>query len=99
MLSALGLEFRVVFIGLKDYSERRDPDRSSDSIINKLRAQMRGRDQGGQGGGLRPAAGARRGPGGRLRDHDRRPRRLRSRAMQKQTDNLVRQGSQTPGLM
>ena len=46
--------------------------------------------------GLSAAAGARRGPGGRLHDHGRRPRRRRAqRSCKQQTENLVRQGQRS----
>ena len=37
VLSAANSNFGSMFIGMKDYSERRDPSRSSDAVANYLR--------------------------------------------------------------
>jgi multidrug efflux pump len=99
VLSAAGSNFGSLFIGLKDYSERRDPDRSSDSIANKLRQQFAAQipDAGVAVFGPPPVRGAGRAGGFALMIEDRGD--AGPAALQKQLDNLVRQGSQTPGLL
>ncbi len=99
MLSASGSNFGSCFIGLKDYSERRDPDRSSNSIINKLRQRCGAEIKEAQVGvfGPPPVRGVGRAGGFAIMIEDRGD--SGPAAMQKQIDNLVQKGSQTPGLL
>jgi multidrug efflux pump len=99
MLSASGSNFGSCFLGLKDYSERRDPDRSSDSIINKLRARCAAEIKEAFVAVFPPppVRGVGRAGGFAIMIEDRGD--SGPVAMQKQVDNLVRQGSQTPGLL
>ena len=99
MLSASGSNFGSCFIGLKDYSERRDPARSSDSIINQLRQRCGAEIKEAQVAvfGPPPVRGVGRAGGFAIMIEDRGD--SGPAAMQKQIDNLVRQGNQTPGLL
>jgi multidrug efflux pump len=99
VLSAAGSNFGSLFIGLKDYSERRDPDRSSDSILNKLRQRFAAEipDANVAVFPPPPVFGAGRAGGFALMIEDRGD--AGPAALQKQIDNLVRQGGQTPGIL
>ncbi len=99
VLSAAGSNFGSLFIGLKDYAERRDPDRSSDSIANKLRREFATQIPDAMFGvfGPPPVRGAGRAGGFALMIEDRGD--AGPAALQKQLDNLVGKGSTTPGLL
>ena len=99
VLSAAGSNFGTAFIGLKDYSLRRDPDLSSDSIANKLRQQFGKEILEAQIAvfGPPPVQGVGRAGGFAMMVEDRGD--VGPAALQKQTENLVRRGSETPGLL
>jgi multidrug efflux pump len=99
VLSAAGSNFGSLFIGLKPYAERRDADRSSDSILNKLRQRFAAEIPDAQVAvfGPPPVFGAGRAGGFAVMIEDRGD--SGPVALQKHLDELVREGSQTPGLL
>ena len=83
VLNAFGSNFGSMFINLKEYAERRDPELVQRRDRRQICATgIRRGDRGGQVGGLRAAAGARRRAGRRLRHHGRGPRRRRPAELQ-----------------
>jgi multidrug efflux pump len=88
-----------MFIGLKDYSERRDSDRSSDAIANKLRMRFAAEIPDAQVAVFGPPAvrGAGRAGGFAVMIEDRED--AGPAALQREIDNMVRNGAQTPGLL
>jgi multidrug efflux pump len=99
VLSAAGSNFGTVFIGLKPYSQRRDADTSSDSIANKLRQRFGKEILDAQIAvfGPPPVQGVGRAGGFALMIEDRGD--AGAAALQAQTENLVRRGTETPGLL
>ena len=79
VLNRSGSNFGSMFIRLKDYSERRDPNLASDKILARLTQQFDAKIVDAQRNGSSAAAGARRGPGRRLHADGRRPRRRGAR--------------------
>ena len=77
-----------MFVTLDGFDKRKTDDLYYEAIANKLRgAARRARSHEADDHDLRPAAGARRGPGRRLHDHDRGPRRPGAARFQAQTEN------------
>jgi len=99
VLGAAGSNFGSLFIGLKDYSERRDLDRSSDSIANKLRARFGAEIQEAQVAvfGPPPVRGVGRAGGFAIMIEDRGD--SGPVALQAQVDNMIQNGMKTPGIV
>ncbi len=99
VLSAAGSNFGTVFMGLKPYSQRRDVATSSDSIANTLRQQFGKEILDAQIAvfGPPPVQGVGRAGGVAMMIEDRGD--AGAAALQAQTENLVRRGSKTPGLL
>ena len=98
VLNAAGSNFGSLFVNFNDYAQRRTPDLSSDAIANKLRMEFGREIKDAQVAvfGPPPVRGVGRAGGFALMIEDRGdagPARL-----QKETDNLVRQGNGTPGM-
>jgi multidrug efflux pump len=98
VLNAAGSNFGSVFIGLKDYAERRDPSLSSDAIANTLRTRFAQEVPDGMVAvfGPPPVRGVGRAGGFALMVEDRGDQ--GPRELQAQTENLMAKGNQTPGL-
>jgi multidrug efflux pump len=98
VLSAAGSNFATLFIGLKPYAERRDPELSSDVIANKLRMRFAKEIMEAQLAvfGPPPVQGVGRAGGFAMMVEDRGD--AGPGALQRQIDNLVRRGMETPGL-
>ena len=73
LLNAFGSNFGTMFVTLDGFDKRKTDDLYYEVIANKLRAQLGDGDPRCQHHDLRAAAGARRGPGRRIHDHDRGP--------------------------
>ena len=99
VLSAAGSNFGSLFLGLKDYSLRRDPAQSSDAIANQLRGRFAKEIPDANIAVFGPPAvrGAGRAGGFAVMLEDRGD--VGPLELQKQLDALVGQGSQTPGLL
>jgi multidrug efflux pump len=98
VLSAFGSNFGSMFVNLDDYADRRDLERSADSIANQIRQ--------GAGGiheamvavfGPPPVRGAGRAGGFTMMVEDRGD--LGPKALQEETERLVKAGNATPGLV
>jgi multidrug efflux pump len=98
VLSAFGSNFGSMFVNLDDYADRRDLDRSADSIANQIRQ--------GAGGiqeamvavfGPPPVRGAGRAGGFTMMVEDRGDQ--GPKALQEETERLVKAGNATPGLV
>ncbi len=100
VLNAFGSNFGSMFVNLEDYSERRDPTRyPADAIANHLRRSSPSSARGASGG-VRSAAGARRGPGRRLHADGRGPRRRRlASAAGRDGKPGAQRANATPGLV
>jgi multidrug efflux pump len=99
VLSAFGSNFGSVFIGLKDYSERRDPQLSSDRIAASLTQQFAAKIYEAQVMVFPPppVRGVGRSGGFMMMVEDRTD--LGPKQLQVQTENLVAKAQQQPGLM
>ncbi|MBS0261672.1 MAG: multidrug efflux RND transporter permease subunit [Planctomycetes bacterium] len=99
VLSAAGSNFGSMFIGLKDYKERREPERSSEAIANQLRMRFAAEIPDAQVAVFGPPAvrGAGRAGGFAVMIEDRED--AGPAALQREIDNLVRHGATTPGLL
>jgi multidrug efflux pump len=104
VLNAAGSNFGSLFINLKPYPLRRDPDLSSDSIANKLREECAKKIDGAMVAvfGPPPVRGVGRAGGFTIMIEDRGD--FGPQELQKQTDNLVQLGNrpdkeQTPWLL
>jgi multidrug efflux pump len=96
-LNAIGSNFGSLFIGLDDYANRRDPDRSSPSIVAKLNESFLGLpDAMVQVFPPPPVRGVGRAGGFTIMVQDRSDVGLTT--LQEQTENLVRQGNDQPQL-
>jgi multidrug efflux pump len=98
VLNAFGSNFGSMFVNLDDYADRRDAERSADSIANQVR----------QGAaqieeaqifvfGPPPVRGAGRAGGFTMMVEDRGD--LGPKSLQEETENLVKAGNATPGLI
>jgi multidrug efflux pump len=99
ILQANGSNFGSMFLNLNDYSQRRDPVLSSDSIINQLRGRIANEVHDAVVAVFPPppVRGVGRAGGFALMIEDRGDK--GAAFLQEQTENLVRKGSQTPGLL
>jgi multidrug efflux pump len=98
VLNAFGSNFGSMFVNLDDYADRRDEARSADSIANQVRA---GAAQIQEAQifvfGPPPVRGAGRAGGFTMMVEDRGD--LGPKALQEETENLVKAGNATPGLV
>jgi multidrug efflux pump len=99
VLNAAGSNFGSMFVNLNDYSLRRDPELASDVIANNLRQQFGKEilDASVAVFGPPPVRGVGRAGGFAMMLEDRGDVGLTT--LQKQTENLVRKGNETPGLI
>jgi multidrug efflux pump len=99
VLNAAGSNFGSMFVNLKPYPERRDPSVSSEAIAAHLRKRFAAEVHEAQVAvfGPPPVRGVGRAGGFALMVEDRGD--LGMKALQEQTENLVRQGAQEPGLV
>jgi multidrug efflux pump subunit AcrB len=99
VLSANGSNFGSLFVNLAPYPERRDPERSSEAIANKLRAECGRQIDGALVGvfGPPPVRGVGRAGGFALMLEDR--GNLGLTRLQDETDKLVHAAKDTPGLL
>jgi multidrug efflux pump len=97
VLSAAGSNFGSLFLNLGDYADRRDPDLSSDAIINKLRQQfaLQIPEAMIMVFGPSPVRGVGRAGGFALMVEDRGD--FGPVMLQEQTENLTRKGMEQPG--
>jgi multidrug efflux pump len=98
VLNAAGPNFGSVFIGLKDYAERRDPSLSSDAIANMLRQRFAQEISEGMVAVFPPppVRGVGRAGGFALMIEDRGD--VGPVELQAQTENLMAKGNKVPGL-
>jgi multidrug efflux pump subunit AcrB len=99
VLNAAGSNFGSCFVNLKDYSQRRDPELSSDSIAAKLRKEFAQDvfDANVAVFGPPPVRGVGRAGGFALMVENRGD--LSFQELQAQTDHLVQKGNQEPDLV
>ncbi len=99
VLNASGSNFGTLFVNLKDYALRRDPGDSSEAIANTLRQEFGKQIMGAQVAvfGPPPVRGVGRAGGFALMLEDRGD--IGPAGLQEQTENLVRKGNATPGLL
>jgi multidrug efflux pump len=97
-LNAYGSNFGSVFIGLKDFADRRDPEFKSPVVADRLRSRLSSEiyDASVAVFGPPPVRGAGRAGGFTFVVEDRNS--LGPVALQEQVDHLVQQGSKMPGL-
>ncbi|HEV7998723.1 MAG TPA: efflux RND transporter permease subunit [Planctomycetaceae bacterium] len=98
VLNAFGSNFGSMFVNLDDYADRRDAERSADSIANQVRA---GAAQIQEAQifvfGPPPVRGAGRAGGFTMMVEDRGD--LGPKVLQEETEHLVKAGNATPGLV
>ncbi len=98
VLNAFGSNFGSMFVNLDDYADRRDAERSADSIANQVRA---GAAQIQEAQifvfGPPPVRGAGRAGGFTMMVEDRGD--MGPKFLQEETEHLVKAGNATPGLM
>jgi multidrug efflux pump len=99
VLNSYGSNFASLFIGLKDYSERRDPSLSSDRIAASLTQQFAAKIYDAQVMVFPPppVRGVGRSGGFMIMVEDRTD--LGPKQLQAQTENLVAKAQQQPGIM
>jgi len=99
VLNAAGSNFGSLFVNLKPYPERRAPELASDAIANALREEFGQQIDGAMVAvfGPPPVRGVGRAGGFALMLEDRGD--LGLDVLQAQTENLVRKGNATPGLV
>jgi multidrug efflux pump subunit AcrB len=98
VLNAFGSNFGSMFVNLKDYADRRDPSRSSDAIATHLREEF-GKIEEAMVAvfGPPPVRGVGRAGGFTMMVEDRGD--VGPALLQTETENLVRAGNETPGLV
>jgi multidrug efflux pump len=99
VLNAAASNFGSMFVGLKEYSERRDPKMSSEAVAQYLRDRIDAEIPEAQVGvfGPPPVRGAGRAGGFALMIEDRGD--VGPQVLQNETDNITRKGFDVPGLM
>jgi multidrug efflux pump len=99
VLNAAGSNFGSMFVNLMDYKDRRDLELSSEAIVNKLRQQFGKEVLGANVAvfGPPPVRGVGRVGGFAIMVEDRGD--IGPHVLQQQTENLVRKGNETRGLM
>ncbi len=98
VLNAFGSNFGSMFVNLNDYADRRDPSRSSDAIATHLREEF-GKIEEAMVAvfGPPPVRGVGRAGGFTMMVEDRGD--VGPALLQTETENLVRAGNETPGLV
>jgi multidrug efflux pump len=98
VLNTNGSNFGSLFVGMKDYSERRDPSLSSDAILNQLRMKFAQEIYGASVAVFPPSPvrGVGRAGGFAIMIEDRGD--LGAVELQNQTENVVNKGRAIPGL-
>ncbi len=98
VLNAFGSSFGSMFVNLSDYADRRDESRSANMIANHLRQEF-GKIEEAQVAvfGPPPVRGVGRAGGFTLMVEDRGD--VGPKVLQTETENLVRAGNETPGLV